>query len=211
MKTRRIDLRKKEKLSAPMNPQPPNLNAPNPPSIIGDAMPVGSVIAFAGEIRTTGDKLHETNLPMFNWLKCDGTSLNVADYPELFCALGYRYGGSQDCFLLPDLRGAFLRGVDEDERHKGSLENRKSHQNGEQNKVGSTQGFALESHTHSYQKPKQVLPVIAEPGASTTQLPLMPEDTSKPQDCSVSQKETRPVNTFVYWLIKTRLSLNSLN
>lgn len=183
----------------------PDLPSLNSPTIMGDAMPVGSVIAFAGEIRTSGKDPHETNLPMFNWLKCDGNSLKIVNYPELFSALGYRYGGRGDEFNLPDLRGEFLRGVDENQRHQGSLEGRKSYQNGEENKVGSTQGFALESHTHSYQEPKKVMPIIAEPGVSTTQLPLMPEDTSKPQACSVSQKETRSVNTFVYWLIKTKL------
>jgi microcystin-dependent protein len=191
--------------NAPMSPQPPHFIRPPSSHGFGDAMPVGSVIAFAGEIRRSGDAPHETNLPMFNWLKCDGASLNLADYPELFCALGYRYGGKGDVFKLPDLRGEFLRGVDETARHDGSLEKRKSHLDGEENKVGSSQGYALEKHTHGYQKPKAVMPVIAEPGASTTQLPLMSDNTSEPQVCSVSQKETRPVNTFVYWLIKTRL------
>jgi len=196
---------KHEYLQHAPSAQHPELPELVPPAIMGDAMPVGSVIAFAGEIRTSGDRPHETNLPMFNWLKCDGSSLEITQYPELFSALGYRYGGSGQKFNIPDLRGEFLRGVDEGERHKGSLDNRVGARNGEKNGVGSTQGFALETHVHGYQKPKEVVPVIAEPGVSTTQTPLIPADTSEPKKCSVSQYETRPVNTFVYWLIKTKL------
>lgn len=197
--------KKREYLKQPPKAQSPELPKLMPPALMGDAMPVGSVIAFAGEIRTSGDRPHETNLPMFNWLKCDGSSLEINQYPELFSALGYRYGGSGQKFNLPDLRGEFLRGVDERERRKGSLDNRAGARNGEKNGVGSTQSFALETHVHSYQKPKEVVPVIAEPGVSTTQMPLMPADTLEPKNCSVSQNETRPVNTFVYWLIKTKL------
>ncbi|EAQ64010.1 35 kDa protein-like [Marinomonas sp. MED121] len=189
------------------------LPAFTPPAIMGDAMPVGSVIAFAGEIRTSGDKPFETNLPMFNWLKCDGSSLEVAQYPELFSALGYRYGGSGQKFNLPDLRGEFLRGVDVDSSNnkKASLEGRKGAANGGNHEVGSTQGFALQSHVHTYQKPKRAMPILAEPGVSTTQIPLSQEDTSTPkssqknENLALSDKETRPVNTFVYWLIKTKL------
>ena len=190
----------------------PSLPALIPPAIMGDAMPVGSVIAFAGEIRTSGDKPFETNLPMFSWLKCDGASLDVMHYPELFSALGYRYGGSGQTFNLPDLRGEFLRGVDVDPNNdKASLEGRVGAANGDKNEVGSTQGFALQNHVHNYQKPKKAMPIIAEIGASTTQMPLIQDDTSEPKPSSKSEKfassdkETRPDNTFVYWLNKTKL------
>ena len=202
MKSKGTGLRNTGVLSTPL---PPKLDAPNPSTLFGSAMPVGSVIAFAGEIRTSGDKPHETNLPMFNWLKCDGVSLNVADYPELFCALGYRYGGSGQCFSLPDLRGEFLRGVDEKKRHEGSLEKRKSTQNGEENEVGSTQSDAFLTHTHSYQQPKDGFEVMSEFGLCSSRKSLREIETGKPSSKRISQQETRPVNTFVYWLIKTQL------
>ncbi len=37
-----------------------------------------------------------------NWMKCDGSELDTATFPELFAILGYKYGGSGDKFLLPD-------------------------------------------------------------------------------------------------------------
>lgn len=44
-------------------------------------------------------------------LRCDGSSLLRADYPELFNALGTSWGStSADTFTLPDMRGFFKRG-----------------------------------------------------------------------------------------------------
>jgi hypothetical protein len=40
-----------------------------------------------------------------NWIICDGRSLDKNDYPELFLAIGYNFGGSGDDFNIPDLRG----------------------------------------------------------------------------------------------------------
>jgi microcystin-dependent protein len=37
------------------------------------------------------------------FLLCDGTTLDTADYPELFAVIGYSFGGSGSAFLLPDL------------------------------------------------------------------------------------------------------------
>lgn len=63
------------------------------------AAPPGSVMAFAGASVPTG------------WLGCFGQSLSTTTYATLFAAIGYTWGGSGASFLLPDLRGAFLRGV----------------------------------------------------------------------------------------------------
>ena len=50
------------------------------------------------------------------YLVCDGTIVNIADYPKLFAVIGTSWGyGNNDglTFHLPDLRGRFLRGVDD--------------------------------------------------------------------------------------------------
>mgnify|MGYP006280094379 CR=1 FL=1 len=39
------------------------------------------------------------------WLVCDGTLLNKYTYSNLFDAIGYTYGGVDNSFNLPDLRG----------------------------------------------------------------------------------------------------------
>lgn len=46
------------------------------------------------------------------WLLCDGTVVNIADYPRLFAVLGTTYGGDgTTTFGLPDLRGRVPLGV----------------------------------------------------------------------------------------------------
>jgi len=49
--------------------------------------------------------------PPDGWLMCDGSSLATADYPDLFAAIGYTYGGSGSSFNLPDLRDRFPVGA----------------------------------------------------------------------------------------------------
>lgn len=53
--------------------------------------PTGSIIA-----RVT------TTIPN-GWLLCDGSPVNVSDYPNLFNILGYTHGGSGSSFKLPPM------------------------------------------------------------------------------------------------------------
>ncbi len=52
---------------------------------------------------------------------CDGTALNVTEYPELFSVIGYTFGGSDDTFNLPDLRGKTLVGMQADDSDFGTI------------------------------------------------------------------------------------------
>jgi hypothetical protein len=74
--------------------------------------PIGSVIAFAGEVNaafeaTTG------------WMLCDGRLLdgNDPDFVPLFNAIRFAWGGNSDTnmFNIPDLIGRFLRGVEREQ------------------------------------------------------------------------------------------------
>ena len=54
----------------------------------------------------------------YGYLKCDGTTYNIGDYPELetlftsdFGAVNYFGGDGTTTFAVPDLRGEFLRGT----------------------------------------------------------------------------------------------------
>jgi len=60
-----------------------------------NGVPAGTIIAFAGNDIPDG------------WLYCDGATYDPAQYPELAAALGNAWGTN----YLPDLRGAFLRGI----------------------------------------------------------------------------------------------------
>ena len=45
------------------------------------------------------------------WLVCDGSTLACSDYPDLFDALQYTYGGYDLSFNIPDLRGRAVIGI----------------------------------------------------------------------------------------------------
>ena len=48
--------------------------------------------------------------PPSGWLECNGAVLNRNDYIELFSEIGTTYGyTNSDNFILPDLRGEFIR------------------------------------------------------------------------------------------------------
>jgi microcystin-dependent protein len=177
-----------------------NLNVP-----IYYEMPVGSIILFAGKIFGEENGEYQTDLQRFHWKVCDGSSLQADEYPELFNALGYLYGGENGTLKLPDLRGKFLRGVGKDD---ASTEKRdEASKYGSKTGVGSTQGFAMQNHKHQYTMPFQT-------GAggqgtainsTTTKLTTVPNKISKElPEIKVSVLETRPVNTFIYFLIKCK-------
>lgn len=55
---------------------------------------IGQIILFAGNFAPRG------------WAFCDGQSLPIAEYDQLYAILGTTYGGDgQTSFCLPDLRG----------------------------------------------------------------------------------------------------------
>ena len=66
--------------------------------------PAGTIMAWAGT---------SAKVPT-GWIICDGSALNgtLAQYSDLYAAIGNSWGGNGTTFNLPDLRGMFLRGVD---------------------------------------------------------------------------------------------------
>lgn len=68
-------------------------------------IPVGTVMPFAGVDLPPA----QTNA----WMICDGRELKRAQYPELFAAVQYTYGGEGEVFRLPDLRGRVPVGRDD--------------------------------------------------------------------------------------------------
>jgi microcystin-dependent protein len=61
-------------------------------NVNGEIIPVGTIVAIYG-----------TNVQQ-GWLLCNGSTFNTSQYPQLFTYLGSS--------TLPDLRGVFLRGLD---------------------------------------------------------------------------------------------------
>jgi hypothetical protein len=173
---------------------------------IKEACPVGTVAAFAGEQMPEG------------WLPCDGRMLKRNAYTEsLYAAIGTLYGEGIDAatgkrmgdFNLPDYRGYFLRGLDDNTNppRDPSRESRKHLITGAVigAKVGSAQEDTFKDHQHSHRWFKYEStgegphipagdPLSWDPGAE--RLTSTAEQGGGP--------ETRPKNVYVHWIIKYR-------
>lgn len=185
----------------------PNLNS------INVTPPVGSITAFVGNVVSIRDFQKNakvatiTPIEAYGWMICDGSKLKAGDYPELYSVLGNLYGGEGTgkdiTFCLPDLTGQFLRGIGKPD-DKASHENRKKAEGGTENGVGSTQEDALHTHAHIYTKPSGI-PVPGKDGEGNSTVDNTAHTEPNIVDIEVtkvSKLETRPTNTFVYYLIK---------
>lgn len=96
----------------------------------GGAVPVGAIFAFPSECIPDG------------YLECNGQELSKNHYPELFNLIGYTFGGEKNTFLLPDLQGQFIRGLD----REGNWD---CDEEGNIRTLGSIQQDSLQGHRHS--------------------------------------------------------------
>lgn len=173
------------------------------------ALPVGTVVAFAGKIASFPSESpsdYTTNIEALGWMVCDGRACEVSKYPELFAVLGYLYGGEDKDgkFKIPDYRGIFLRGVesraDKNEWKDPDRSKREPPSpNGTNDGVGSTQKDALRTHKHEYAHLNRTA------GGSEKDAAMLDGQnnlTSDPIPETVTSEETRPKNVYVYYIIK---------
>ena len=99
--------------------------------------PVGTIMAYAGAWPTEPEKRQELE-DKTGWMLCNGRVLQNDAYPLLRAAIGsiYTKGASETAFQLPDLRGVFLRGLDDSRK----LDPGRS--------LGVYQGDTLQTHRH---------------------------------------------------------------
>ena len=100
--------------------------------IIANFIPIGTVQCFSME--------RISSLGM--WMPCDGRRLKVSEYEELYYRIGNTYGGNDQYFRIPDLRGCFIRGWDEEGVRDP------------QRNFGSYQEDSLQDHSHSVDESK---------------------------------------------------------
>ncbi len=162
----------------------------------GNGSPPGAISAFGGSTVPDG------------WLLCDGRGVTSDQYPRLWAAIGTSWGGSGPAgFNLPDLRGLFLRGVDNSRDHGPSGQdpdaaNRQPIKTGGNpgNAVGSFQLDAFASHDH------EVLPRLS--GYDPAQGNWLQGTANKPASYGSAMtgprggSETRPRNAYVNYIIK---------
>ena len=167
-------------------------------TIVGTTgVPVGTVIAFAGD--ATASDWQAANP---NWLICQGQTVPQAQYYELYVALGSGtiYGGDEKTFTLPNYSAMFLRGV----AQKGTGPNQDpgdrtaAAKSSDANGVGSTQTGMVQTHEHQY---NAFTPDTGPAGEGLNTLPMAAQ-TPETSSMNLSGEETRPVNVYVYFLIK---------
>lgn len=196
-----------------------------------DALPVGSIVPYAGPIDNPNNPNGASGYPAYDsraynlyleqhgWLVCDGRTVLVAKYPELFRAIGFIHGqAGPGQFMLPDYRGRALRGVNLDAQGPDSLP--RDPQDTERtasgaggwtgNQVGSVQDDAFQAHEHLYQKAVALKPLgYSGSGAFTdyetpeaqTDGAVMP--TGYTPAITIRQApETRVKNAYVNFIIK---------
>ncbi|MBV5315259.1 MAG: tail fiber protein [Prolixibacteraceae bacterium] len=111
-----------------------------------NGVPVGSIMPWAGAV-TSGNALEEV-IP--GWVVCNGATLSSdGKYAKLKTVLGSSWGTNK----VPDLRGTFLRGVNNgrtDGFNDPDAANRVAVNSGNTgDKVGSFEGDAYKSHNHT--------------------------------------------------------------
>jgi microcystin-dependent protein len=173
-------------------------------------MPIGTVVAFAGE---------DVQLPD-GWLYCDGSHLNRTDYTALYDIIGWTYGkpNSQQ-FDLPDYRGIFLRGIDTSYAQKstsGRDPDRYSRTDPTNatpigNRVGSIQGDTIKLHDHLVGRQQASLSITGGgfqvAGMSNGSSPSIytQDNAGEAKDPLINRaSETRPKNAYVNWIIKAK-------
>jgi len=188
-----------------LGPFPPMPPQPWPPPAAAGApvaMPVGTVLAFAGEVTRQATPLFAQG-----YLVCDGSALPVSEFNELFLAIGYQYSPSASggTFYLPNLQGTFLRGVDPTGKIDPDNQDRTLPDGTKGPSVGSVQKSALQLHEHDYTPAAPSGATAAGDsgtvGAGTTATSAVVQGSGQYPPLTSTQ-ETRPINTYVYYIIK---------
>lgn len=170
-------------------------NVSNVLSVIPAAglLPTGAIIGFGS--------LNLFTIIPAGYLYCDGSSVSRTTYHVLFSVIGTVFGtASGTTFNLPDLRGRFLRGFDDGTGRDPDASSRTAMNSGGAtgDNVGSIQGSAFASHTHTLNNLGNSSGGGSGQnyGGGTT---LVPSST----DATGGSSETRPINAYIAWLIKT--------
>ena len=172
-------------------------------------IPPGSIIAFGG----AGDAVPA------GWLLCDGRIVSRTTYPRLFNYIGTYWGAGSDAttFRLPDLRGRFLRGVDDSPvtgitgRDADRLSRIAPGTTDPSSKlVGSSQEDELLSHKHQWRGTDNTSYGGGTPPyagfafdrglhfiSSTS-----PQDAPQFEILATGGSETRPKNVYVFYIIR---------
>ena len=177
--------------------------------------PAGTIKAFGGSSLPDG------------WLWCDGSTVSRTTYPDLLTAIdaNWGHGNTTTTFNLPDLRGHFLRGVDNMDNTVGTgggtanidpnVAGRTAKYTGGNtaSNVGSYQDDAFQFHEHKVygsnnELRMQNLNITAGTTMLAQEFPTGGEIIAKDimqasgHSAPLISEETRPKNAYVNYIIK---------
>lgn len=197
----------------------PSSSSPPMLPLLTTGAPIGSVIAFAGQIGSPPVNPSESDQSISTvitentrWMLCDGSTLTIAEFGPLYIVIGTQYNTGKEAagqFSIPDYRGYFLRMTDLGSGNDPDTSGRVLPNGTTSSEVGSIQQDALQTHEHSYSQPKiAAIPAgTASANAVTTTpdaLTGTPTDNldNPPGNVRISSFETRAKNVYVNYLIK---------
>jgi microcystin-dependent protein len=186
--------------------------------------PIGTILPYAGKIEPRNPKNKKADKgydPKYEgvpngWLLCDGRNLSETKYEKLFEVLLDHWGQSgEKVFVLPDLRGKFLRGVTDDSNIDPDCKERYNlNQDGVRRVatgVGSYQDDAIEKHSHALGAGSADSTAMAQnnhPGHAQRLAHFNSDNYNKGARKKSHEYgealETRPKNAYVYWIIKAK-------
>lgn len=146
-----------------------------------NAVPIGAVNTFAMNSAPSG------------WLSCDGSAVSRTTYSGLFSAVGTTYGtgDGSTTFNLPDLRGEFVRGLD---NGRGVDSGRT---------LGSAQADEFKSHKHDmYVDATTAGDNLTITNSAGTDEGGLASTIGKPWMVETGGTETRPRNIALLYCIK---------
>ena len=121
-----------------------------------NGVPTGAIFALP-DTQASGTGYQSNGIPT-GYLECNGANISRSTFAALFAVIGTRYGTGDGAttFGLPDLRGEFIRGWDNN-RNVDAGRN-----------IGSSQGSQNESHDHDADA--TAVSTITDPGHKHTTL-----------------------------------------
>lgn len=167
------------------------------------AVPGGCVLPYAGTTAPTG------------YLLCDGTQVSRVTYAALFAIIGITHGSGDGAttFHTPDYRGRFLRGRDGGIARDPNRTTRTAMNSGGAtgDNVGSVQTDAFQGHYHGIDGQNGNVaaagPTVIMRASAPPTYSAMPAVTAATTDGSNgtprTTSETRPLNAYVNYIIKT--------
>lgn len=172
--------------------------------------PTGQIVPYVGTSAPTG------------WLLCDGTAVSRTTYSALYAVIADTHGegNGSTTFNVPDFRGRFLRGMDDGQGTDPDAASRTAMNTGGNtgDAIGTLQGgatglpqtaFATDdvSHTHTYSFRSLVSGSVSQAGTYRGGGSLTSITTSSAgshtHTLSGGDNETRPINAYVNFIIKT--------